>query len=171
MEERLAQKSCRKRGRSHSRSGTRDSRSPNSRERHPRKRSRSKEWKRSPSPCRRRSPSSWQRRSPFPRRRRSTTPRRIRTPNYHDDGWEQGIMGRTPFAPHILRIRFPRTFLKPTDMGYCNTPKPINQVANMFDQFQSATNRYKPTHTGRYLTLGEARHSTIPNQLAQVIKC
>ncbi|MED6162389.1 hypothetical protein PIB30_070015 [Stylosanthes scabra] len=49
-EERLAQKSCRKRGRSHLRSRTRDSRSPNSRERHPRKRSRSKEWKRSPSP-------------------------------------------------------------------------------------------------------------------------
>ncbi|MED6180190.1 hypothetical protein PIB30_008048 [Stylosanthes scabra] len=46
------------------------------------------------------------RRSPSPRRRRSPTPGRRRrpSPDYHDDGWEQGIVGRTPFAPHILRV-------------------------------------------------------------------
>ncbi|MED6216254.1 hypothetical protein PIB30_005842 [Stylosanthes scabra] len=61
VEERLAQKSCRKRGRSHSRSETRDSRIQSSRERHPRKRQRSQERLRSrsrrhrtPTPSRRR---------------------------------------------------------------------------------------------------------------------
>ncbi|MED6213734.1 hypothetical protein PIB30_096136 [Stylosanthes scabra] len=98
VEERLAQKPPRKRGCFRSRSGTRDSRSPSFREHHPR------------------------------RRRRSTTPRRSRTPDYHDDGWEQGIVSQTPFAPHILRVRFPKSFTKPTDMGYDGSTDPEDHL-------------------------------------------
>ncbi|MED6114411.1 hypothetical protein PIB30_080003 [Stylosanthes scabra] len=94
VEDRLAQNFSRKRGRFRSRSRTRDSQSPSSRERHPQRSSRSRERRRSPTPRRRRSHS--------PGRRRSPTPRRSRTPDYRDDGWEQGIVGRRPFAPHIL---------------------------------------------------------------------
>ncbi|MED6140469.1 hypothetical protein PIB30_093545 [Stylosanthes scabra] len=118
VEDLLAQKPSRKRGCSRSRSGTQDSRNPSSSERHPRRRSRFRERRRSPNPRRRRSPSPRRRRSPSPRKRRNTPSRRSRTPDYHDDGWEQEIVSRTPFAPHILQVRFPRSFTKPTDMGY-----------------------------------------------------
>ncbi|MED6220649.1 hypothetical protein PIB30_046854 [Stylosanthes scabra] len=36
----------------------------------------------------------------------------------NDHGNEQEIVGRTPFAPHILCVRFSKSFMKPTDMGY-----------------------------------------------------
>ncbi|MED6136724.1 hypothetical protein PIB30_058451 [Stylosanthes scabra] len=128
VEDRLARNFSRKRGRSRSRSGTWDSRNPSSKKRHPRRRSRSRERRRSPTPRRRRSPS--------PRRRRSPTPRRSRTPDYSDDGWEQGIVGRTPFAPHILRVRFPRSFTKPTDMGYDRSTDPEDHL----DAFEGRMN-------------------------------
>ncbi|MED6114443.1 hypothetical protein PIB30_080248 [Stylosanthes scabra] len=113
VEDRLARNFSKKRGRSRSRSGTQDSQSPSSRECHPRRRSRSRERKRSPTPR---------------RRRRSPTPRRSRTPDYLDDGWEQGIVGRTPFAPNILRVRFSRSFTKPTDMGYDGSTDPEDNL-------------------------------------------
>ncbi|MED6211087.1 hypothetical protein PIB30_070181 [Stylosanthes scabra] len=54
--------------------------------------------------------------------RRHITPtpprRRNRTPEVLDDGWEQEIVGRTPFVSHILRVQFSKSFTKPTDMGY-----------------------------------------------------
>ncbi|MED6176924.1 hypothetical protein PIB30_092977, partial [Stylosanthes scabra] len=38
-----------------------------------------------------------------------------------------------------LSIMLRNAFPSDTQVNPCNTPKPINQVANMFDQFRSAT--------------------------------
>ncbi|MED6171986.1 hypothetical protein PIB30_045904 [Stylosanthes scabra] len=46
-----------------------------------------------------------------------------------------------------LIIQVDESILDPCGFQICNTPKPINQVANMFDQFRSATDRRKSTTT------------------------
>ncbi|MED6220360.1 hypothetical protein PIB30_044105 [Stylosanthes scabra] len=54
------------------------------------------------------------------RRNKTPTPprRRNMTPEFLDDGWEQEIVCQTRFVFHILHVRFPKSFTKPTDMGY-----------------------------------------------------
>ncbi|MED6108168.1 hypothetical protein PIB30_020941 [Stylosanthes scabra] len=89
----------------------------------------------SSSPLRQRSKERSRSRS---RRHRTPTPprRRNQTPEVLDDGWEQEIMGRTPFAPHILRVRFPKSFTKPTNMGYDGSTDPEDHL----DAFEGRMN-------------------------------
>ncbi|MED6186348.1 hypothetical protein PIB30_065784 [Stylosanthes scabra] len=78
----------------------------------------------------------------------STTPRRSETLDYHDNGWEQGVVGWTPFAPRILRVQFPRSFTKLTDMGYDGSTDP----KDLLDTFEGRMNCECAGDSMRYKT-------------------